>query len=108
MLGLFGNLSVASRALQAQAQSMEVAGQNLANVNNPAYARQRVTLQTSAPIPDATVGLQGSGADVAAIDQIRDSLLDDQIRVETSVLSFSVFFRCTVTSGTANDAGLPV
>lgn len=84
MLGLFGNLDMAARALQANAQGMEVAGHNLANVNNPAYARQRVSLQTSLPIKDSRLGAQGTGADIAGITQIRDSLLDEQIRVETS------------------------
>ena len=84
MLGLFGNLDMAARALQANSQGMEVAGHNLANVNNPAYARQRVTLQTSLPLTDPRLGAQGTGADITAITQIRDTLLDEQIRIETS------------------------
>jgi flagellar hook-associated protein 1 FlgK len=87
MPGLFGMLEVGSRALQAQQQGVAVAGQNLANVNNPAYARQRLTLQTSAPILTG-LGPVGTGVDAVAITQLRDALLDGQIRGETSVMGF--------------------
>lgn len=84
MLGLFGTLNLGTRALQTQQAAVEVTGQNLANVNNPAYARQRVQIQTSITIQSA-LGPQGTGADAVAIQQIRDSLLDEQIRSEESV-----------------------
>jgi flagellar hook-associated protein 1 len=87
MLGLFGTLNLGARALQAQQTGVEVAGQNLANVNNPAYARQRVYLQTS-PTVDSPLGRQGTGVEVAAIEQIRNAFLDGQIRDETSVGSY--------------------
>ena len=35
-----------ARSLQTQQQGLEVTGHNLANVNNPAYARQRLEIQT--------------------------------------------------------------
>src|SRR2546425_13211731 len=84
MLGLFGTLNLGARSLQAQQTGVEIAGQNLANVNNPAYARQRVQIQTS-PTVTTAVGPQGTGVVVAAIQQIRDALLDGQVRDETSV-----------------------
>ncbi len=84
MLGLFGTLNLGARALQAQQTGVEVAGQNLANINNPAYARQRVDIQTSLPTPTA-VGPEGTGSQVVAIQQLRNSLLDGQIVNESSV-----------------------
>lgn len=84
MLGLFGTLSLATRSLSTQRQGTEIAGHNLANVNNPAYARQRLSIQTAATIPDA-VGPQGTGADAIDIRGLRDLLLDRQIVSETSV-----------------------
>ena len=48
MLGLLGTLRLGTRALAAQRQGVEVAGHNLANVNNAAYARQRVSIQSTA------------------------------------------------------------
>jgi len=84
MLGLFGTLSLGTRSLQTQRAGVEVAGQNLANVNNPDYARQRVVIQTSITL-DGTFGAQGSGADAIAIQQIRSALVDQQVNGELSV-----------------------
>ena len=42
MSGLFGNLANGVKALNAQSIGLQTAGRNLANVNNAAYARQRV------------------------------------------------------------------
>src|SRR5436190_9989434 len=84
MLGLFGTLNMANRALQTQRQGSEIAGQNLANVNTPGYSRQRVNIATSIYIP-TELGPQGTGADAVAIQQIRDALLDRHIIGETSV-----------------------
>ena len=87
MLGLFGTLNLGARALQAQQTGIEVTGHNLANVNNPAYARQRVVLQTADAIP-TSIGPEGTGVQVTAIQQIRNALLDGQIRDETSVTGY--------------------
>src|SRR6185503_13783311 len=84
MLGLFGSLNMANRALQTQRQGSEIAGHNLANVNTPGFSRQRVNIATSIYIP-TDLGPQGTGADVVAIRQIRDALLDRHIMSETSV-----------------------
>lgn len=84
MLGLFGTLDLGSRSLATQRQGVEVAGHNLANVNNPAYARQRLHIQT-APTVSSRVGPQGNGADAVAIVQLRSSLLDRQITSEAGV-----------------------
>lgn len=83
MLGLFGTLSMGARSLSAQRAGVEVAGQNLANVNNPAYARQRVAIATSLTI-NSEVGPQGTGADAVAIVQMRSAILDNQIQAEAS------------------------
>lgn len=84
MLGLFGTLNLANRSLQTQRQGTEVAGHNLANVSNPAYARQRVSITTSLTVP-GPLGPQGTGADAIGIQRLRDELTDLQIQRETSV-----------------------
>lgn len=84
MLGLFGTLNLGQRSLQAHRQGVEVAGHNLANVNQPGYTRQRLALQSTASLhPD--LGSQGTGVEGVAIRQIRDNLLDRQIQGELSV-----------------------
>ncbi len=84
MLGIFGTLNLGTRSLATQQLGTEVAGHNLANVNNPAYARQRLNIQTSQAIL-SELGPQGTGAYGVAITQLRDTLLDRQIQNETSV-----------------------
>ncbi len=86
MLGLLGTLDLANRSLQTSRQGTEVAGHNLANVNNPAYARQRLNVQTSLALP-SSLGAVGTGVDAASITQLRDSILDRQVQTETSVRS---------------------
>ena len=66
MLGLFGTLNLGARSLQTQQAGVEVAGQNLANANNTAYARQRLVIQTSTPIA-TSIGMEGTGAQATAI-----------------------------------------
>jgi len=87
MPGLFGLLNLGAQSLQVQRQGVEVAGHNLANVNNPAYARQRLRIQTSLPIP-TPFGPQGTGAQVTGIQQLRSAIVDGQIQAETSVRGF--------------------
>ena len=84
MLGLFNTLNLGSRSLAAQQLGAEVTGQNLANVDNTAYARQRVVLQTSTPLQTG-IGQEGTGVVAVAIQQIRDALLDGQIQTQGSV-----------------------
>jgi flagellar hook-associated protein 1 len=87
MLGLFGTLDLGARSLQTQRLGVEVAGHNIANVNNPDYARQRLVLATSVTI-QTELGPQGSGAEGIAIIRLRSELLDRQIQNETSVSGY--------------------
>ena len=84
MLGLFNTLDLGSRSLQAEQVGVEVTGQNLANANNPAYARQTVDLQTSTSTP-TSIGMEGTGVEAVSIQQVRDQLLDSQVQAEASV-----------------------
>jgi flagellar hook-associated protein FlgK len=77
MLSFFATLNLGTRALQSQRQGAEVAGHNLANVNNPAYARQRVNIETTAALP-TEIGPQGTGAEVTSIQQIPADYHGDQ------------------------------
>jgi flagellar hook-associated protein 1 FlgK len=84
MLGLFGALNMASGAMDAQQEGIEVAGQNMANVDNSAYAREQLVLESSIPMP-TSIGSEGTGVEATAITEVRDALLDQQITSETSV-----------------------
>ena len=84
MLGLFGTLDLAARSLATQQEGTAVAGQNMANVNNPAYARQKLVVQTAPPL-ETPIGDEGTGANAVSITEVRNALLDTQIQSENSV-----------------------
>jgi flagellar hook-associated protein 1 FlgK len=78
---------MASRSLQTQMTAVEVAGQNLANVNTTGYSRQRVEIQTSTDLATG-VGQEGTGASAVAIQQIVNSMLNSQIQSQQSVSGY--------------------
>ncbi len=69
---------MAARAMQTQMTGVDVAGQNLANVNTPGYSRQTVDIQTSPDI-QTSVGMVGTGSNAVAIQQAVNTLLNNQI-----------------------------
>lgn len=83
MAGLFGSLSQQVQSLHAQSRGIEVAGRNMANVNNPDYARQRVIFGDRGTIVTAQ-GAQSLGIEAKAVQQIRDSLIDQQVSREAA------------------------
>lgn len=78
MPGLFGNLSLASKALMAHQAAIQVTSRNIANVNNPEHARQRVIMGDRAFVP-TTQGPEGTGVEVLTVEQMRDAFLDKQV-----------------------------
>ncbi len=87
MSGLFSSLNAAVSALSAQSRAVEIAGKNLANVNNPDYARQRVLLGSIGTIMTPQ-GPESMGITALSIQQLRDSLLDQQVNREASLTSY--------------------
>lgn len=83
MSGLFGSLSESVKALAAHSRSVETAGRNLANVNNPSYARQRVIYGDRGTVK-TSLGAQSLGLEAKSIQQLRDILLDRQVVRETA------------------------
>ena len=73
-------------ALNAQSRAIEIAGKNLANVNNTTYARQRVIFGDRGTVltPD---GAQSLGLEAMGIQQLRDGLLDRQVMREIALQS---------------------
>ena len=86
MLGLFGTLNLAARSLQTQMTGVEVSGQNLPTSTPPAT---RASVLTSRPAPAITgIGPEGTGANAVAIQQLVDSLLNDQIQGQQSTSGY--------------------
>lgn len=86
MSGLFGELHRTSQALAAQSQGVFVSGKNMANVNNAAYARQRVVLGDRG-VAQTPLGPQSLGVEALGLQQVRDKLLDSQILRETALMT---------------------
>lgn len=82
MGNIFSALFSSYSALRAFQRALEVTQNNVANVNTPGYARQRVVLS---PLPfDPDVGLLG-GVDVAAIESARDQFLEAAVQGQSSL-----------------------
>lgn len=118
MPGLFASLNASVSAIEAQSRALEIAGKNLANVNNAGYARQRVTFGDRGQVVTA-LGAESLGLEAIGLSQIRDSLLDRQVLRETALSASytatqSAFQRAQAslgqgidrTSGTSTDTGI--
>lgn len=81
MGGLTQGLETARRALLAHQASMNVTGNNLANVNTEGYTRQRARLVPSSSAITSH-GILGTGVVMEGVDRLRDVFLDAQIRQE--------------------------
>jgi flagellar hook-associated protein 1 FlgK len=85
-MATWNGISTALSSLQAQRAAMDIAGQNIANVNTPGYTRQRVQLTS------------GLGVDVSAIQRLQSGVLGDRARTEGARLG-----DLTVTSTVLNE-----
>lgn len=83
MSGLLGGLLQNTRALSAHQAGVETAGRNLANVNNPDYARQRVSLGNVGH-GVTKLGIQSFGVEATGIKGLRDAILEKQLSREIS------------------------
>lgn len=89
MSGLFSVLNVANRGMSVQQGAINVTSHNIANANTEGYSRQRVIIETTRPFGMPTMnnaaepGQVGTGAQIQAIQRVRDNFLDYQVRVET-------------------------
>ncbi|WP_139904155.1 flagellar hook-associated protein FlgK [Clostridium thermarum] len=90
MSGLFSTFNVAKRGMNVQQKAIEVTSHNIANANTEGYSRQRVLVETTRPFGMSSLnsvaepGQLGTGAQISAIQRVRDTFLDYQVRVETS------------------------
>ncbi|HEY2801339.1 MAG TPA: flagellar hook-associated protein FlgK [Chthoniobacterales bacterium] len=82
-MGLFGDLNSAAQSLSTFSQGVALAGKNIANITNPAYARQRLELGDLGTI-QTPIGPQSMGVHAIGIQQIRDQFLDAQLTREIS------------------------
>ena len=90
-LGIMGTMEMARNSMRVARSGAEVSGNNLANASNPIYARQRIKVNSATTIPTEN-GPQGSGSEVARMEQIRDHVLDKSIISEKVTQYFQQAF----------------
>ncbi|MBK1878460.1 flagellar hook-associated protein FlgK [Pelagicoccus mobilis] len=81
---ILGNLANASKALTAHRFGVTTAGNNMANVNNPDYARQRVVIGEDGVV-QTMAGPQGTGIEIQGFEHMRDKVLDRELLRESSL-----------------------
>ena len=75
---MIGEIIKSTEALRFHAKSAEIAGQNLAHVNDESYARQRV-LAREGLMSKGQGGLNTSSIESGGLDQARNELLDKRV-----------------------------
>jgi flagellar hook-associated protein 1 FlgK len=86
MSGIGLLLSTAKDALQSQQLAINVATQNIANLNTPDYSRQVPILESRSPAPYAGLIL-GQGVTVTQIQRQADSFIENMLQQRQSDLS---------------------
>lgn len=92
-MSTFSGLNTAFTGLTAARQGINLAGQNIANVNTAGYTRQR--LETSASSPAARTGLfaqgatPGQGVSVDGIARLDNAYLDARVRSTASSAGYT-------------------
>ncbi|MES2695883.1 MAG: flagellar hook-associated protein FlgK [Verrucomicrobiota bacterium] len=86
MSGLYASLNTTVKALAAQGRGIEIAGKNLSNINNTAYARQRVVFGDRGTFVTSN-GAESLGLEALSVQQLRDSLVDRQVMREVALKS---------------------
>jgi len=82
MSSLFGMLSIATGALQAEQGALDTTANNVSNANTPGYSRLRPVLAESDPFVVGGV-TYGTGVTLQKIESLRDPILQLRILEET-------------------------
>jgi flagellar hook-associated protein 1 FlgK len=92
MSGLFSTFNIGKSGLAVSQRTIDVTSHNISNSNTVGYSRQRADIAASKPMGGNSkgdivqAGQVGTGAQVEAIERVRDTFLDYQVRGEKSVL----------------------
>ncbi|MDD9897742.1 MAG: flagellar basal body protein [Candidatus Melainabacteria bacterium] len=94
MTGTFGGLGISTSGMQAAQAGLNVASNNIANVNTPGYSRQRINFKQgdTTNLPGVNVMRTFSGVVIEDIERIRDLFLDQSYREQASNKGFDEKF----------------
>ena len=85
MTNINGILNMAGNALLAHQQAINIAGNNIANVNTLGYSRQKLIMASGNPQP-SSIGLIGHGVDAVRVERDYDRFVGVQINTESQSL----------------------
>jgi flagellar hook-associated protein 1 FlgK len=85
MAGLFESLSVATSGLTAARLGLDVAGQNIANINTTGYSRRVLSLAERAPVDILSAG---RGVDVLGVHAVRDQYIEARLGREQAETAY--------------------
>jgi flagellar hook-associated protein 1 len=88
MSGIGMVLDIATSALSAQQQSIDVTAHNIANVNTDGYSKQSPDLEAKQPVLNNGL-IMGRGVDVKQVTQSSDQFIENRLMQEKSNLSSS-------------------
>lgn len=85
-MSLFSVLNTSKSGMFTAQQSLNTTSHNISNVNTDGYSKQRAKISTNRPhtVPGG-IGQIGTGAQVEAIERVRNNFLDYQVRNENSI-----------------------
>lgn len=76
--GIVNSLTTSARALSTYSRAIQVAGNNIANLGTPGYARQ-VVVTGPRDYYDGGDAIRNTGVEIIQVRQVRDQVLDAQI-----------------------------
>ncbi|MBE6051339.1 MAG: flagellar hook-associated protein FlgK [Clostridium sp.] len=82
MSGLFSTFNTGKSGLNVSQSQIGVTSHNISNSNTVGYSRQRAKVVTTPPLSTGNpkMGQQGTGAQIEAVERIRNTFLDYQVR----------------------------
>ncbi|ACZ12162.1 flagellar hook-associated protein FlgK [Sulfurospirillum deleyianum] len=89
-MGIFSTLNTGTSALNAAQVAVATTSQNIANVDNPYYTRQRVTLSASDALNTKGVSI-GTGVSITSIVRIHDEFVFSKLRTSSTSLAYDSY-----------------
>lgn len=88
MSGLFSTLNIGKSGLNVSQSTINTTSHNISNSNTEGYSRQRTKVVTAPPLSTGITGngQVGTGAKVSAIERVRDTFIDYQVRSSNAKL----------------------
>lgn len=88
MAGLFSTFNIGKSGINVSQSTINTTSHNISNSNTVGYTRQRSKVVTSTPLSTGITGTgqMGTGAKVEAIERVRDTFIDYQVRSSNSKL----------------------